>query len=158
MNTYSSQKIASMDIYDIANNLGYRTTDRSDSAAFNLAMKIIAGLLRECSATDLTKELCARATFLKAFCTQLSARRTTALAIGTDLDKTDHLHVKDLVSKLANLIWSLEFPLLSYPLLHPHQTSRAAFRANVIQFSVEPGDERVHHSLHRQSARLPAPE
>lgn len=132
MNTYSSQKIASMDIYDIANNLGYRTTDRSDSAAFNLAMKIIAGLLRECSATDLTKELCARATFLKAFCTQLSARRTTALAIGTDLDKTDHQHVKDLVSKLANLIWSLEFPLLSYPLLHPHQTSRAAFRANVI--------------------------
>ena len=132
MNTYSSQKIASIDIYDIANNLGYRTTDRSDSAAFNLAMKIIAGLLRECSVTDLSKDQCARPTFLKAFCTQLSTRRTTALAIGTDLDKTDHQHVRELVSKLANLIWSLEFPSLSYPLLHPHNASRAVFRENII--------------------------
>lgn len=132
MNTYSSQKIASIDVYDIANNLGYRTTERSDSAAFNLAMKIIAGLLKECSITDLSKDQCARPTFLKAFCTQLSTRRTTALAIGTDLDKTDPQHVRELVCKLANLIWSLEFPSLSYPLLHPHSASRAVFRANII--------------------------
>ena len=132
MNTHSSQKLASIGIYDIANNLGYRTTDRSDSAAFNLAMKIIAGMLRECSAIDLTKEQCAHPLFLKAFCTQLSARRTTAQAIGTDLDKTDHRHVRDLVSKLANLIWSLEFTSLSYPLLQPHRTSRARFRESII--------------------------
>ena len=132
MNTYSSQKIASLDIYDIANNLGYRTTDRSDSAAFNLAMKIIAGLLRDCSVSDLSKEQCAHPTFMKVFCTQLSARRATALAIGAELDKTDHQHVRDLVCKLANLIWSVEFPLLSYPLLNPHPTSRAQFRERVI--------------------------
>ena len=132
MNTYSSQKIASINIYDIANNLGYRTTERSDAAAFNLAMKIIAGMLRDCSDTDLSKEQCERPTFLSAFCTQLSARRTTALAIGTDLDKTNHQHVRELVSKLANLIWSLEFPSLSYPQLHPHETSRASFREHII--------------------------
>lgn len=132
MNAYISQKIASVDIYDIANNLGYRTTDRNDTAAFNLAMKIIAGMLRECSVTDLSKDKCAHPLFLKAFCTQLSARRTTALAVGTEFDKTEHQHVRELVSKLANLIWSLEFPSLSYPLLHPHRTSRATFRERVI--------------------------
>ena len=132
MNTHSSQKLANIDIYEIANNLGYRTTDRSDSSAFNLAMKIIAGLLRESSVTDLSKEQCADPLFLKAFCTQLSARRTTAQAIGTDLDKTDHQHVRDLVCKLANLIWRVEFTSLSYPLLQPHQTSRARFRETIV--------------------------
>ena len=131
MNTHSTQKIASIDIYDIANNLGYRTTDRSDSAAFNLAMKIIAGLLEECSVTDLSEERCAHPPFLKTFCTQLSTRRTTAQAVGTDLDKIDHRHVGEFVSKLANLIWSLEFPSLSYPLL-PHRKSRATFRETIV--------------------------
>lgn len=133
MNTDISQKIASMDIHDIANNLGYRTTDRSDSSAFNLAMKVIAQLLRECSVTELSKEQCENPLFLKIFCTQLSARRTTALAVGADLEKIEHPHVRDLVYKLANLIWTLEFPLLSYPLTHPNQTTRATFRAAIIE-------------------------
>ena len=132
MNTNISQKIQSLDVYDIANNLGYRTTDRSDSSAFSLAMKIIAQLLRECSVTDLSKEQCADPLFLKTFCTQLSVRRTTALAVGSDVEKTGHQHVRELVSKLANLIWSLEFPLLSYPVIHPNQTTRATFRTTII--------------------------
>ncbi|MFJ2332564.1 glycosyltransferase [Pseudomonas helleri] len=132
MNTDISQKIQRLDVYDIANNLGYRTTDRSDSSAFTLAMKIIAQLLRECSVTDLSKEQCADPLFLKTFCTQLSVRRTTALAVGSDAEKAGHQHVHELVSKLANLILSLECPLLIYPLKHPNQTTRAAFREAIV--------------------------
>lgn len=132
MNTDINQKIASMDVHDIAKNLGYRTTDRSDATAFNLAMKVIVQLLRDCSVTDLTKEQCADPLFLKTLCTQLSSRRATALATGVPLEKISHLEVKILVCKLANLIWSLEFPMLAYPVVHPDQTSRATFREAII--------------------------